>query len=662
MSILPFNITNPGFYISGIPTSQEAAFLTNLTGLSYATGDILYYDGSNLNRLPIGTAAQVLSVSGGIPSWTSAAGYTNLTQFVDQTAWRVFYSNTSGDVTELALGANGTYLMSNGASSAPTWATPAGSGDVSKVGTPVDNQIGVWTGDGTLEGDTALTFDTTTDTLTIAASGNLAFGAETILDDNAGTMTLSNIDALDATTKATIESAIRDSNNNLTVNNYIEGFTTTATAAGTTTLTVTSTETQYFTGTTTQTVVLPVTSTLTLGQRFKIFNLSTGLVTVQSSGANNVVILAANTSVEVVCILTSGTTAASWDVTSTYNAVSVATGKKLTVSNSITFAGTDSTTMTFPTTTATIARTDAAQTFTGVQTMTSPSIVTSIVTSSATFSAFNTTATTLSIGGAATTLTLGGTSTATITHNLSTNATASANTKTVNLGTGGAAGSTTNINIGSSVAGTTTVNSPNISLGGITGVTTTGSIELGHASDTTIARASAGVASIEGNNIVVNTSSPTLATITTTGNIELGHASDTTLSRSSAGVIAVEGVVVPTISSTNTFTNKRITKRTGTTTSSATPTINTDNVDEYYITAQAVDITSFTTNLTGTPTQGQLLFISVIGTAARAITWGASFGNGPVALPTTTVTTTELSVLFKYDGSIWRCYASGSRQ
>jgi hypothetical protein len=45
------------------------------------------------------------------------------------------------------------------------------------------------------------------------------------------------------------------------------------------------------------------------------------------------------------------------------------------------------------------------------------------------------------------------------------------------------------------------------------------------------------------------------------GSIELGHATDTTLSRSSAGVLAVEGVVVPTISSTSTLTNKRITER-----------------------------------------------------------------------------------------------------
>lgn len=43
-------------------------------------------------------------------------------------------------------------------------------------------------------------------------------------------------------------------------------------------------------------------------------------------------------------------------------------GKTLTVNNSITLAGTDATTMTLPSTSATLARTDAAQTFTGDQT------------------------------------------------------------------------------------------------------------------------------------------------------------------------------------------------------------------------------------------------------------------------------------------------------
>jgi hypothetical protein len=48
------------------------------------------------------------------------------------------------------------------------------------------------------------------------------------------------------------------------------------------------------------------------------------------------------------------------------------------------------------------------------------------------------------------------------------------------------------------------------------------------------------------------------------GSIELGHATDTTLSRSAAGVLAVEGVVIPSISSTNTLTNKSISGSTNT--------------------------------------------------------------------------------------------------
>ena len=48
-----------------------------------------------------------------------------------------------------------------------------------------------------------------------------------------------------------------------------------------------------------------------------------------------------------------------------------AASKVLTASNSLTLAGTDAKTHTFPTTSATIARTDAAQTFTGIQTFNS---------------------------------------------------------------------------------------------------------------------------------------------------------------------------------------------------------------------------------------------------------------------------------------------------
>jgi len=126
------------------------------------------------------------------------------------------------------------------------------------------------------------------------------------------------------------------------------------------------------------------------------------------------------------------------------------------------------------------------------------------------------------------------------------------------------------------------------------------------------------------------------------------------------GATTLAGASIPTYTSTNTFTNKRITPRVTTTTSSATPSIDTDAVSQYGLTAQAVDITSFTTSLTGTPTNGQTLWIYIVGTAARAITWGSSFEASTTDLPTTTISTNRLDVGFVWNAvaSKWRCVAT----
>lgn len=302
-----------------------------------------------------------------------------------------------------ALGTANQVLAVNAGATALEFQTVAGGGDVSASGTPVDGQLAVWTAADTIEGDSALTFDTTDDTLVIAASGKLGFGAVDILTDSTGTTTLNAIDALDATTEGTIEAAI-DTLANLT---SVQG-------------------------------------------------------------------------------------------------------------NAFTVAGTAS---------------------------------------------------------------VNGTNTGDV-----------------------------------SLAGTPDY----ITISGQT--ITRGAIDL---------------------------------TTDVTG--------DLPISEGGTGASTLAGASIPTYTSTNTFTNKRITKRSGTTTSSGTPTINTDNVDFYSLTAQAADITSFTTNLSGTPVEGDKLWIAITGTAARAITWGASFEAGAVALPTTTITTQRLDVAFIWNTvtSKWRCMAAG---
>jgi len=156
-----------------------------------------------------------------------------------------------------------------------------------------------------------------------------------------------------------------------------------------------------------------------------------------------------------------------------------------------------------------------------------------------------------------------------------------------------------------------------------------------------------GVTTGTGSGSVVLSTSPTLTTPA------LGAATAT----------SINGSTVPSSdtlvgrATTDTLTNKRVTVRVGSTASSATPTINTDNVDVYKLTAQTVDVTSFTTNLTGTPQDNDCLIIEITGTAARVIAWGTSFEASTVALPTTTVTTAMLAVAFLWNTatSKWRC-------
>lgn len=127
------------------------------------------------------------------------------------------------------------------------------------------------------------------------------------------------------------------------------------------------------------------------------------------------------------------------------------------------------------------------------------------------------------------------------------------------------------------------------------------------------------------------------------------------------GSIATQSVASVAITG-GTISGTRITPRINSVASSATPSINTDTTDQFNITALAAAITSVTTNLTGTPTDGQKLIIRIKDDgAARAITWGASFANSGVAsLPSTTVAGKTHMVGLVYDtaAAVWVCIAS----
>lgn len=377
--------------------------------------------------------------------------------------------DASGTVTVLGnttTGSGAIVLATSPTFVTPILGTPASGTLTNCTGLPISTGVsGLGTG--------IATFLATPSSANLAAavtdetgSGALVFGTTPTITTPVLNGTPTGTGVATAATVSTL--ALRDTNGNLTTVNFLEGYSTTATAAGTTTLTVSSNNTQYFTGATTQTVQMPDVTTLALGQSWWIVNLSTGAVTVNSSGGNAIVILAAGTSAEITCIATSGTTAASWNAM--YIGTSITSAKKLSVSNTLTLAGTDGTTMTFP------------------------------------------------------------------------------------------------------------------------------------------------------------------------------SSSDT----------------VVTLTATQTLTNKRVTSRvTAISSNSATPTINTDNCDYVHITAQTNNITSMTTNLSGTPTDGQMLRISLVASSGTpTVTWGTSFEDSTVTAPTALSTTrVDVGFVWNNETSKWRCVA-----
>ena len=147
-------------------------------------------------------------------------------------------TQTSGNlpVTRLDSGTNAsasTFWRGDGA-----WVAVSGGGggDVTKAGTPADNQVGVWTGDGTIEGTTDLTFNGTLLDVNNGGVAGIAVNGSNIIIDNTVTISLNNIQVLDATTTTTINNALKAISPQPVYTDTVQS----TTAAGATLLTFTS--------------------------------------------------------------------------------------------------------------------------------------------------------------------------------------------------------------------------------------------------------------------------------------------------------------------------------------------------------------------------------------------------------------------------------------
>jgi hypothetical protein len=209
----------------------DAFLMTNMNGTAHR---MFYADGSgDITELAHGTSGQVLTSNGATsaPSWQAAAGggnvsntgtpadnqiavWTNSTTIEGDSNFT--YDGTDVEIIQTSAGAN-TFplLLRNNSTSANTsvginFAATTGGGPTGFIRS--NRTTGL-----ELSGTTStvhMTIDSSGN-IDLVASANLSWNGTDILADSAGTMTLSNIDALDATTESTIESAI-DTLSNLT--------------------------------------------------------------------------------------------------------------------------------------------------------------------------------------------------------------------------------------------------------------------------------------------------------------------------------------------------------------------------------------------------------------------------------------------------------------
>jgi hypothetical protein len=185
--------------VGAMSHTLDSAIHSDVTAITEAQGQVLYYNGSNWDALGPGTSGWFLKTqgAGANPVWAAAgvgnhtldgSEHTDVAAITEATGQIIQYGGANWQ--SLSPGAAGTYLKSQGAGSVLVWATPAGSGDVVGPAGATDNAIVRYDGaTGKLVQDSGITI-TDANVLTLAGNLDMSAGAYDILipDNNAAAL------------------------------------------------------------------------------------------------------------------------------------------------------------------------------------------------------------------------------------------------------------------------------------------------------------------------------------------------------------------------------------------------------------------------------------------------------------------------------------------
>ena len=373
---------------AGNPTISLSSILQNLVGTS-TSGFLSLTSGSFSTSSSTGTGSVVLAVSPaltGTPTAPTATTGTNTTQIATTSfVTNAISASGGGSVTTVSVAsANGFAGSVANASSTPAItistsitgllqgngtaisAVTIGSGLNFSGGTlSSTGSGGTVTSVGFTGGLITVASATTTPALTVAGtSGGIVYfssastwASSALLASNAlmigggagtapSTTTTGTgvLTALGNATNAASGVVVKDANSNVSANNFLFGFTSTASAGTTTTLTVSSTQYQLITGSTSQTFQLPNATTLVNGTSF-VFNnnSSAGTVSINNGAVSPTLIASVGSGGYVTVVLVDNSTqAGSWDYhygapsNTTWSTNTLSTGAAITSSQAVT--------------------------------------------------------------------------------------------------------------------------------------------------------------------------------------------------------------------------------------------------------------------------------------------------------------------------------------